>query len=58
MWHTANVACAGRDYAVTHGGIITGCFAEYSYDDRHSVLLNPQALSVHEYVCECVCVKR
>lgn len=56
MWHTANVAYAGRDYAVTHGGIITGRFAEYSYDDRPSVMLNPQALSVHEYVCECGCV--
>lgn len=35
---------------VTHRGIITGLFAEYSYDYRRIVPLNPPALSVHKCV--------
>lgn len=37
----------GRDYLVARRSIITGLFAEYSYDCRHIVLLNPQVLFVN-----------
>ena len=33
-------------HAVTRRGFITGLFAEYSYDYRSTLLLNPKALSV------------
>lgn len=36
---------------VAHKGITTGLFAEYSYDYRRTVLLNPPVLFVRECMC-------
>lgn len=43
---------------MAHGGIITGLFAEYSYDYRRIVLLNPTVLFVDARLCAWVDAER